>query len=230
MTAYMLKAAREAKVHTSWTAPDPRHEGELADFVAAVLDPGNAAFLSDLDELARRVAVLGTRGSLALLVLKLAAPGVPDIYWGNELFDLSLVDPDNRRPVDFPAHARLLEAIVEHGNGEGLEKLVVTMRGLRLRRREPELFARGAYVPLEPAGRHAGHVVAFAREHEGRWVVAAVPRLTAGIGDWGDTRLALPADAPAVWEDVLSGREVRGRAPAAAELFDPLPAALLLGA
>ncbi len=228
LVAYMRKAAREAKHHTSWTAPDLEYERDLAAFVAAVLDPGNAAFLADLDDFSRRVAEVGTRGSLAQLVLKLAAPGVPDIYWGNELPDLSLVDPDNRRPVDFPAHARLL-AELGRGAGGGLEKLAATQRGLELRRREPALFTHGAYVPLEASGRRAGHVVAFAREHAGRWAVAAAARLTAGLDDWGDTRLALPAAAPAVWEDVLSGRVVDGMAPSASELFELLPGVLLSG-
>ena len=227
MAAYMLKAVREAKANTSWAAPDLEYERALGDFVAAVLDPANAAFLADVDEFAREAATVGARGSLALLVLKLAAPGVPDIYWGNEVPDLSLVDPDNRRPVDFPAHACLLEAI-DRG-GDGPEKLAVTARGLRLRRREPEVFASGAYVPLATSGRHAANVVAFARAHEGRWVVAAVPRLAAGLDGWGDTRIALPAGAPEVWEHVLSGRAVHGREPEAAELFDPLPVALLAG-
>jgi (1->4)-alpha-D-glucan 1-alpha-D-glucosylmutase len=228
IAAYMQKAVREAKVHTSWTAPDLGYEHDLADFVAAVLDPGNAAFLADLDDLARRVAAFGARGSLGLLVLKVAAPGVPDIYWGNELPDLSLVDPDNRRPVDFSVHARLL-AELGRGAVEGLEKLAVTRRGLELRRREPALFAAGRYVPLAPAGRHADRVVAFARVHEERWAVAAVPRLTAALDGWDDTRLPLPDGAPAAWEHVLSGGVVRGPAPAAAELFDPFPAALLVG-
>ena len=226
--AYMQKAVREAKVNSSWTAPDSEYERDLADFVAAVLDPGNAAFLADLDELAGRVAEIGARSSLALLVLKLAAPGVPDVYWGNELPDLSLVDPDNRRPVDFAVHARMLEAVGE-GAGDGVDKLAVTHRGLHLRRRDPDLFAHGAYVPIEAVGSRAAHVIAFARVHDGRWVVAAVPRLTAGLDGWGDTRLALPAEAPGTWENVLTEADVRGPAPTVAELFDPVPVALLAG-
>jgi (1->4)-alpha-D-glucan 1-alpha-D-glucosylmutase len=226
--AYMQKAVREAKVNSSWTAPDPEYERDLADFVAAVLDPGNTAFLAELDELARAVAGIAARSSLALVVLKLAAPGVPDVYWGNELPDLSLVDPDNRRPVDFAAHARMLEGIGEEGGG-GVDKLAVTQRGLHLRRRDPDLFAHGAYIPIEVAGSRAAHVVAFARVHDGRWVIAALPRLAAGLDGWGDTRLALPAEAPAVWRNVLTDAEVGGAAPAAAELFDPLPVALLAG-
>ena len=97
-------------------------------------------------------------------MLKLAAPGVPDIYWGNENWDLSLVDPDNRRPVDFAPRAA------------DSPKYTVTRAGLTLRRRDPDLFANGAYVPIEVTGRHAEHVVAFARVYEERWVIAAVPR------------------------------------------------------
>jgi (1->4)-alpha-D-glucan 1-alpha-D-glucosylmutase len=175
-------------------------------------------------------------------VLKLATPGVPDIYWGNELPDLSLVDPDNRRPVDFPAHARMLDGLKRRsaqsrldlarglaaGWEDGLLKLYVTWCGLTLRRRLRGLFADGAYVPLTATGRRAEHVVAFARAGEEGWVVAAVPRLTAGLDGWGDTRLPLPDAAPTTWEDVLTGAEVRGPAPVAAELFGTVPAALLV--
>jgi (1->4)-alpha-D-glucan 1-alpha-D-glucosylmutase len=242
MRAFMVKAAREAKTRTSWLDPDVGHERELEQFAATVLDPGNSEFLAELDAFARRTAAIGERSSLALLVLKLAAPGVPDIYWGNELPDLSLVDPDNRRPVDFAAHARMLQEVerrcaesraglareLAEGRENGLLKLYVTWCGLQLRRRDPGLFADGAYVPLAASGPGADNLVAFARAHEGRWVVAAVPRLTAGLGGWGDTRLVLPDAAPAVWEDVLSGAERRGQTPVAAELFGTLPAALLV--
>ena len=223
--AYMTKAVREAKANTSWVAPDQAYEDDLRRFVTDVLDTGNAAFLADLDRLARRCAAIGDRSSLALLVLKLAAPGVPDIYWGNETWDLSLVDPDNRRPVDFEAHAQRLAAVQQGRREQGDTKLHVTWRGLELRRREPELFAHGAYVPIETAGRHAGHVVAFAREHEGRWVIAAVPRLTEGLDGWGDTRLVLPAGAPERWEHVLTGETVTDLT--AEDLFASIPVALL---
>src|SRR6185437_6218264 len=137
---------------------------------------------------ADRCAAIGARNSLALLVLKLAAPGVPDIYWGNEDWDLSLVDPDNRRPIAFTARRES-------------DKVAVTRAGLQLRRRDPELFAHGAYLPLETAGRHADRVVAVARAHEGRWAVAAVSRLTEGLDDWGDTCLVLTDGAPREWHD-----------------------------
>jgi (1->4)-alpha-D-glucan 1-alpha-D-glucosylmutase len=122
----------------------------------------------------------------------------------------------------------MLEAIGE-GAGGGVDKLAVTHRGLHLRRRDPALFAHGSYIPIEAVGSRAAHVVAFARVHEGRWVVAVVPRLTAGLDGWGATRLALPAEAPGTWENVLTEADVRGPAPTVAELFDPVPVALLAG-
>ncbi len=210
----MQKALREAKAHTSWAAPDEGYEADVAGFVEAIL--ASRAFTDDLAAFATRCAAIGERSSLALLVLKLAAPGVPDIYWGNEDWDLSLVDPDNRRPVDFTARTSRI--------GEGSRKLVVTRAGLTLRRGDPELFAHGAYVPLEVAGRHADHVVAFARVHEGRWAIAAVSRLTEALDGWGDTRLVLPTGAPDRWHDVLTDAPLDVTADA---LFATLPAALL---
>jgi maltooligosyltrehalose synthase len=212
---FVLKALREAKMHTSWAAPDEAYEADVAAFVEAIL--GSAAFIDDLAALAARCAEIGARSSLALLVLKLAAPGVPDIYWGNEDWDLSLVDPDNRRAVDFAARAGRL--------GDGGRKLAVTRAGLELRRRDPGLFAHGGYVPIEVSGSHAGRVLAFARVHEGRWAIAAVSRLTAGLDAWGDTRLVLPAGAPGRWHDVLTDAPV---GLTAAALFAGLPAALLI--
>jgi (1->4)-alpha-D-glucan 1-alpha-D-glucosylmutase len=209
---FMRKALREAKLHTSWAAPDDGYERDVAAFAAAIL--GSPAFTDELGAFAQRVAAIGERSSLALVVLKLAAPGVPDIYWGNEGWDLSLVDPDNRRPVDFT------EPAVES------TKFAVTRAGLMLRRRDPDLFAHGAYVPIAAAGRHADHVVAFARVHEGRWVIAAVFRLTEGVDSWGDTRLVPPAEAPGKWEDLLTGEQPAQLT--AETLFGSLPAALLV--
>jgi (1->4)-alpha-D-glucan 1-alpha-D-glucosylmutase len=168
-------------------------------------------------------------------VLKLASPGVPDFYQGTELWDLSLVDPDNRRPVDFAARARLLDEIepllaeddrsrraagVAHlleGWEDGRLKLFVTASGLRLRRDRAALFGDGGYVPLDAAGDRAEHVVAFARVHERESVIAVVPRLVATLAardgapapaaaHWGDTHVILPASlAGGRWRDVLTG-------------------------
>ena len=211
---FARKALREAKLHSSWAAPDEGYERDVAGFVAATL--GSPAFTDELDAFAQRVAAVGKRNSLALLVLKLTAPGVPDIYWGNENWDLSLVDPDNRRPVAFEARAA------------DSPKFAVTRAGLTLRRRDPDLFANGAYVPIDVTGRHADHVLAFARVYEGRWVIAAVPRLTESLEGWGDTRLVPPADAPGRWHDVLTDAAASDLT--AAALFSVLPAALLTAA
>ena len=213
---FAQKALREAKVHTSWEAPDEAYEADVTAFAEAILD--SPEFTDDLAAFAGRAAAIGARNSLGLLVLKLAAPGVPDVYWGNEDWDLSLVDPDNRRPVDFAGRA-------ERRGGGG--KAGVTRAGLCLRRSDPRLVTHGAYVPLEPAGRHADRVIAFARVHDGRWAVAAVSRLTAGLGDWADTRLVLPDGAPESWHDAVADRPLADLS--AASLFADLPAALLTG-
>ncbi|HEY2870136.1 MAG TPA: malto-oligosyltrehalose synthase [Gaiellales bacterium] len=214
---FVVKALREAKVHTSWAAPDEAYEADVIAFAEAIL--ASPEFTGDLAAFGHRCAAIGARSSLALLVLKLAAPGVPDIYWGNEDWDLSLVDPDNRRPVDFAARA-------EPGAGRS-DKVAVTRAGLALRRRDPELFAHGAYMPVEVAGRHADGVVAFARVHEGRWALAAVARLTAAVDGWADTRLVLPDRAPDGWHDVLTGSPATDLS--AEALFAAYPAALLTG-
>jgi (1->4)-alpha-D-glucan 1-alpha-D-glucosylmutase len=215
---FVRKALREAKVHTSWGEPDEAYEADVGAFAEAIL--GSREFTDDLAPFAGRCAAIGARNSLGLLVLKLAAPGVPDIYWGNEDWDLSLVDPDNRRPVDFAGRAQRREGMSD--------KVALTRAGLGLRRRDPDLFAHGAYVPVETAGRRADNVIAFARVHDGRWALAAVSRLTEGIDEWGDTRLVPPVGSPERWRDVVTGAPVDELS--AARLFAGLPAALLTGA
>jgi (1->4)-alpha-D-glucan 1-alpha-D-glucosylmutase len=168
--------------------------------------------------------------SLAQTLLKLTSPGVPDLYQGSELWDLSLVDPDNRRPVDFALRRRLLEQAEQISPAEawqkeadsGLPKLVLTQRALHLRRRRPEAFRAGSYEPLAPEGAKADHAVAFVR---GGAVVAVAPRLVLGLGgDWGDTTLSLP---PGTWTDVLDGARTFTGEVALADLLAPFPVALL---
>ncbi|HEX6487852.1 MAG TPA: malto-oligosyltrehalose synthase [Candidatus Dormibacteraeota bacterium] len=201
---YMLKAVREAKEHTSWSRPDEDYEAALAAFVAGIL--GDAEFTGDLDRFVAPLVEPGRGNSLAIKLLTLTAPGVPDVYQGSELWDLSLVDPDNRRPVDYSLRRRLLSDIgtlsvadVVRRADEGLPKLLVVQRALQLRRDRPQAFA-GGYEALAATGSRAGHVVAFCRGGE---VVTAVPRLSLSRGDgWGDTSLLLP---PGRWTDVFSG-------------------------
>jgi (1->4)-alpha-D-glucan 1-alpha-D-glucosylmutase len=219
LCAYMTKALREGKRRSSWLDPDEAYEADVHAFVAAVLDPANEPFRGELARLAERAAAAGFRASLGQLVLKLSAPGVPDVYWGNERVHLSLVDPDNRRPVDFAGRRT--------AGVDGHPKQLVTMRGLELRRRRPGVFRDGEYVPLTVTGEQAERVVAFARAAPEGWVVAVAPRLTAALAGWSDTAVRLPDGAPEAWIDALSGAEHAGRMLPVGPLLDPLGVALL---
>ncbi len=169
IVAYMLKAAREAKLDTAWTARDADYEAALEGFVRAVLSPSlGAAFIQDMAALAGHLAPTGAVNSLAQTTLKLTVPGVPDLYQGTDLWDFSLVDPDNRRPVDFARRARSLAdsrapADLMEDWRDGRVKQAIIASLLNLRGRHPALFAHGAYVPLDSAGAQAHSVLAFAR-------------------------------------------------------------------
>ena len=203
---YMAKAVKEAKLHTAWTNADPDYEAALDAFVDAVMDPErSSAFLEDFTEFLRPVARIGLLNALSLLLLRLTAPGVPDIYQGTELLDLSLVDPDNRRPVDFAQRRRLLDHLPDPAAGaqppdwdhiDGSAKLFLLHRALSLRARLPGLFARGDYRPLTVTGPLAGHLVAFARMQPGHCVVALAPRLLAKLVLARDIPRAKPRAAP----------------------------------
>ncbi len=211
--AFMTKAAREAKVHTSWTEPQAGYDEALGAFVAAVLaDPG---FVADLEAFLaeHRIVELGRVSSLAQTALLLTCPGVPDLYQGTEVWDRSLVDPDNRRPVDYAARRALLTAL--HGAGpeaaldrvdEGGPKLWLIHRVLRHRRRWPGAYGPASgYRPLPVAGRKAGQLVAFARTGG---LAVVVPRQVNGLAaGWADTTVTLP---DGTWTDVLTGTEIRG--------------------
>ena len=216
--AYMLKAAREAKARTSWATADSGYEEALIQFIRAALEPreGNL-FLTDFCALNRRIVRFGLLNSLSQTLLKLTAPGVPDVYQGNELWDFSLVDPDNRRPVDYGVRGRLLATLsggprdaerVARALAEDVAdprcKLFLHARILELRRRDPELFQLGEYLRLKVTGSRAAHICAFARRLEGRLAVVLAPRLylkLVGAGsaaDDGRKRLPLGAE---VWAD-----------------------------
>ncbi|MRG93090.1 malto-oligosyltrehalose synthase [Polyangium spumosum] len=223
LVEYMRKATKEAKVNTSWINADPTYDAAVETFVRETLAdaPETRAFREALLPLARVVAYHGMWGSLAQVLLKCTSPGVPDIYQGNELWDLSLVDPDNRRPVDFVLRKRLLveldearrspgsrgelsRVLVENAT-DGRIKLYVTRVALEARRRARALFGpHGAYVPLAASGAHDGHVVAFARRTPEHELVVVTPRLTARLVNgrsepplgavWADT--TVPIDPP----------------------------------
>lgn len=224
---YMRKALREARQHTSWVNPDLAYERAVERFVRRTLVGAKAGrFLDSFLPFQSRIARLGCVNSLAQLVLKLTSPGTADVYQGCELWDLSLVDPDNRRPVDYDrrrSHLDALEPAILGGEdddrlaatvrrlleqpADGQIKLLLTAIGLRQRRRTPEIFLEGQYEPLAAAGSHSAHVVAFARGTASPSFLAVVPRLVAslplaadelplGESTWGDTVIAIPANVP----------------------------------
>ncbi|HYI23453.1 MAG TPA: malto-oligosyltrehalose synthase [Candidatus Limnocylindrales bacterium] len=226
---YMLKAVREAKTHTSWTDPNEEYEAALATFVKRCLT--DAELTTRLDALMAELTPHWHATSLSQTLLRLTCPGAPDIYQGTELWDLSLVDPDNRRPVDFELRRKLLdraavataaEALSEPD--EGLPKIWLIRRVLEVRRRWPELFGdASSYAPMFAEGARADHVVAFARGGE---AVVVAPRLVARVaGDWQDTSLTL---GPGAWEDQLTGTRHEGGSIPVAALFETFPVALLM--
>ncbi|MGC4105406.1 MAG: malto-oligosyltrehalose synthase [Thermomicrobiales bacterium] len=239
---YVIKVTREASRFTNWTNPNEPYEAALTAFVAGILDRRrSAAFIADMERFQVRVMRAGFSNALAQQVLKLTAPGVPDIYQGTECFDDSLVDPDNRRPVDYRLRERLLAAGMPDSGAplsDSRWKLAITHDLLHLRHQDPELFAFGEYHALATIGTAADHVVAFARVHAGRAVVVAVPRTTlaitteAGI-DWGDTAIVLPPALHGVaWTSIFDGvampAEGDGDAIAVGPILTPYPVAVLI--
>ncbi len=254
---YMLKAAREAKAHTSWISPNEEYEGALAAFVRALLGRVQPnPFLDDLRVQVETIEWFGSLTSLSLALVKFTSPGVPDLYQGNELVDLSLVDPDNRRPVDYALRARLLEeslAVPEQDLArtartfaesphDGRAKLHVTARLLELRQRNAQLFRDGGYKALTVVGQHAAHVVAYAREHGDQALIVIAGRLYSQLlgkpgrlptGDdvWADTAVETAGLAEgARLVNVLSGEslEAPGGKIALARAFAAFPGAAFL--
>lgn len=253
VAAFMRKSVREAKESSSWDNPNPAYEEALEQFVRDALRP--SATNAFPEQVARwvieRVARLGAVNSLGQTLLRLTIPGMPDTYRGSELWDLSLVDPDNRRPVDYAVRHRLLElcervaeairdparraaALQELAQDwkDGREKLYLIRTTLAFRREHASLFQRGSYAPLAASGAHADRLCAFVRQHAEQRAIVLVPRLIAslrgpdGLVDWGDTSVTLPAGA---YRCLLSGARVDAGAPIPlAQLFDVLPVALLV--
>jgi len=229
----MRKATREAKQRTSWANPNEAYEAATESFVRDLLAEhvGNA-FLEDLRASVKPVAWAGWFNSLSMTTVKLTSPGVPDIYQGNEIFDLSLVDPDNRRPVDYERRAamlRELQALADPPDlgpilaqlEDGRAKLYVTWRLLQLRRQREALFRDGGYTAVRTIGQESKHVIAFARRHGGDVLVTVAPRLVAGLGVrpgntpcdaslWGEARVELPfVEEGTSLRDVFTGRELK---------------------
>lgn len=242
---YMTKAIKEAKVNTSWIQPNDEWDEAVRTFAARILDPAkNNRFLKQFEPFAARIAGLGAINSLTQVVLKCTVPGVPDFYQGNELWDFSLVDPDNRRPVDYERRRRMLESL--HGGvdvrgllenwEDGHIKMFVTLRLLDLRRQYPELFRQGDYTPVESAGSHTASCVAFRRQWNGRKLIVIAPRLSARVGfpptgrAWADTTVQWPEAGE--WREVFTGEVFRfdqGMVPVA-ELLRSFPFAVVVNA
>jgi (1->4)-alpha-D-glucan 1-alpha-D-glucosylmutase len=237
---YMEKAAHEAKINVSWLNPNPAYIHALKGFVGRILSPrwrGRAnPFYDSLRKFMPAVKYFGAINSLTQTLLKFTCPGVPDVYQGQELWDFSLVDPDNRRPVDFEIRERLLDSMQQaqhQSNGnliatipeilrnyqDGRIKLWLIQKLLRLRQNRPDLFRHGSYTPLLAKGSKAEHVIDYARSRAGEFVIAAAPRLSftlmkgaeaAPVGAaWNDTELHVgPEFASSSLTNLLTGERV----------------------
>jgi (1->4)-alpha-D-glucan 1-alpha-D-glucosylmutase len=233
--AYMEKALHEAKVHTSWINPDPDFDNAIQGFVQRILDEKTSGpFLQDFRAFQSRVRHYGLFNSLAQTLLKITSPGVPDTYQGTELWDFSLVDPDNRRPVDYDRRRKMLGNLQANADPDRREmvrglvsakedgriKLYITYRAQHCRRDHPKLFSAGDYLPLEGVGAKADHLFAFARQSGDTVAVAAVPRLLVSLTPdtaqpplggavWQDTRLRLPQVDPSLrWHNIFTGERL----------------------
>jgi (1->4)-alpha-D-glucan 1-alpha-D-glucosylmutase len=203
---YMAKALHEAKINTSWIQPNEEWDAAMRDFVAKILDPSSRnKFLPVFVPVANEIARLGAVNSLTQTLVKLTSPGVPDIYQGNEIWDYSLVDPDNRRPVDYKRRRKMLESLATANLQDlvrtwpdGRIKMFLILRVLQFRREHVELFQRGAYLPVTPSGTFAECCVSFARQLADQWIAVIAPRLSSRVGfppiaeSWQDTTVEFP--------------------------------------
>ena len=250
--SYMDKAVKEAKVHTSWMNVNEEHDRALSEFLATILTKGTE-FVADLAKFQARIARAGMLNSLSQTILKIAAPGVPDFYQGTELWALNLVDPDNRRPVDYARRCAMLTKIREAARRDplatarhllkdmssGAIKMYLINRAMEFRRENPELFMRGDYIPLNVTGPRANHVVAFARAHNGKRVIVVcgrffmqlseAPPLPVDPNAWADTFIELEPGSSSSMTDLITGRSISisGGRLALSEAFAQMPVAML---
>ena len=243
---WQRKAIREAKLDSDWSAPNEAYEQVCAQFLASVLlEDAGAPLRQAIATAARSLMPAGALNGLAQCVLRNTTPGVPDLYQGCELWDFSLVDPDNRRIPDFAAREAALDgppdwpALLRDWRS-GHIKQAVLAAALGLRKRWPTLFTAGDYLPLEVRGEHAAQVVAFVRRHAGQHLLVVVPRCAAALlGDsplpqvaperWADTRLHLPSSLAAIrWSGLAGPLEPHNGEPRLAELLGVVPVNLLI--
>jgi (1->4)-alpha-D-glucan 1-alpha-D-glucosylmutase len=226
---YMLKSVREAKLHTAWLRPDSAYEEEFLAFVERVLEPSDSnEFMKEFLPFQKWVAGYGIFNSLSQVLLKYTAPGVPDTYQGTEFWDLSMVDPDNRRPVDYEQRISCLQEIKQKLQTDSLKlidellsskedgriKLFLTYRVLQTRKENLTVFQKGDYLPLKVTGKFKEHIVAFARRHGETTAIAIAPRFLTSLSEpgalplgesvWQDTRIELPQGMPTSWTDAIS--------------------------
>ncbi|HTM64931.1 MAG TPA: malto-oligosyltrehalose synthase [Flavipsychrobacter sp.] len=248
MQMYLEKVLREAKIHSNWTAPNEAYENATKQFVIALLDK-NRPFWNSFHVFLDKMGDAGVINALSQLLVKFTCPGIPDVYQGTELWDLSLVDPDNRRAVDYEKRERFLEEIQgirEPGmfselwkcRANGKIKLALTRRLLQERRSNEAVFSEGAYIPLKVDGKYREHIFAFARRYKDEWIIVAVPLHIAMLTaqqprpvnnlDWHNTRILLRPEMPADFIHLLSGE--KGKTDSAIfinDIFKYLPLALL---
>jgi (1->4)-alpha-D-glucan 1-alpha-D-glucosylmutase len=246
--AYTIKAVREAKVHTAWLKPDMAYEEAFTAFVEETLN--DSSFLEHFVPFQKKVAHYGLFNALSMALTKMTYPGIPDFYQGTELWDLNLVDPDNRRPVDFQKRERHLREIREKRASDlvgellskkedGRVKLFLIHKVLGARNRHRELFQRGSYMPLDIVGAYRDHVMAFARNLDETWALTVAPRFLTGLIEepelplgkkvWGDTAVVLSPRAPTRWRDVVTDQVIEGGdSLLLGDALKTFPAALLL--
>jgi (1->4)-alpha-D-glucan 1-alpha-D-glucosylmutase len=246
VTAFMIKALREAKTHTSWLNSNKEYENTAEQFTSQTLADKN--FLEDFLPFQKQVAQYGFFNTLSQTLLKITCPGVPDFYQGSELWNLSMVDPDNRRPVDYQKRNQFLTEISEikasnarkliEDYSSGKAKLYVIFKALQVRRQFKALFEEGAYVPLTVEGKQREHVFAFMRKRQDTLAVVIVSRFMTNLLEpqcitinWEDTAVKLPVNTPATWKEIFTDSNIHavsGSLPLG-EVLDRFPVALLVG-
>lgn len=246
---YLQKALREAKTHSNWTTPNTEYEEATKAFATSLLDT-QRPFWKSFITCQQKVAGFGMINSLSQVLLKFTCPGVPDVYQGTELWDLSLVDPDNRRAVDYERRIQYLDKIESANAKDGLIKelwhnrynaqikLWLVHALMNKRKQNADVFAYGEYIPLQVEGEYRKHIIAFARRHKNDWYVVAAPLNTSQLCkdqntemlqvDWKDTRIVLPQQAPTSWQNVLLQSEAKQQGDLTINnIFKTVPLALI---
>ncbi len=251
---YIIKAIREAKVHTAWLKPDTDYEEAHISFIDELLKPSKGnKFLELFIPFQRKIAHYGIFNSLSQVLIKITSPGIPDFYQGSELWDLNLVDPDNRRPVDYNKRKKILKKIEEKWKKDALLlinefvsskengsiKLFIIFRALKTRIEKKDVFMKGEYIPIEIEGKYRNNIIAFVRKFEDLCSITVAPRFLTdvvcedeypvGLKIWDDTRLLLPENIPSLWKDIFTNKEISGeRSLLVGEVFQYLPLSLIM--